>query len=79
MPAAIGAPRRRVSPDIARARARLAGLTARGADPAVISSARAELGELTAAADIRRWPPLPAETRKRLAAMVLTGGDHAAA
>lgn len=62
---------------VATARARVAGLTARGADPDRIALARAELAEQRAAADIGRWPPLSDSTRERLAALVLAGGGHA--
>lgn len=72
--------KRTVPKPVARARARVAGLTARRADPEIIAAARQELAEASAAADIARWPQLPDQTRIRLASLVLAGGgDHAAA
>jgi hypothetical protein len=71
--------KRNIPKPVAQARARLAGLTARGADPGMIEAARAELAEANAAADIGRWPPMSEQARGRLAALVLFGGSHAAA
>ncbi len=63
---------------VASSKAKLAGLTAHRdpADPA-IEAARAQLAEANAEADVRNWPPLSAETRAKLACLLLSGGDHA--
>ena len=70
---------RNVPKAVALARARVAGLTARGADPDVIAAARADLAAASAAADIEKWPQLPDQTRMKLAALVLAGGGQDAA
>jgi hypothetical protein len=64
---------------VAQARARVAGLVARGADADVIQAARAELAEANAEADISRWPQMDDRTRAKLASLVLSGrGDRVA-
>jgi hypothetical protein len=64
-----------VSPVIAQLRARLAGLTANGADRGLIRDARMELREAVAEQRIRELlaaePPLTAGQRQRLAEMLL--------
>jgi hypothetical protein len=72
-------PKHNVHPAVARARARLAGLTARKADPDTIAAARAQLAEANAAADISKWPPMAALSRARLASLILVGGGDDAA
>jgi hypothetical protein len=70
--------KRNVPKPVAQARARLAGLVARGADPETIAAARAQLAEANAAADVGRWPQLGDQARTRLADLVLSGGgEHA--
>jgi hypothetical protein len=49
-------------PPASAARARLAGLVARNADPEKIAAARAEL----VAAEVATWPPLTDEQREAL-------------
>ena len=70
---------RNIPKPVAQARARLAGLVARGADPEAIAAARAELAEANAAADIGRWPPLGDHARVKLAGLILSGGGDRAA
>jgi hypothetical protein len=72
---------RNISRDVARARARVASLTARGADPGAIQAARAQLAEANAAADIGKWPAMADRSRVKLASLVLAagGGDDRAA
>ena len=67
--------RRNTPPEVARARARLAGLTARGADPEVIARARIRLDAASARAAAQKWRRLPAADRMELASLILTGGD----
>ncbi len=75
--------RRKPSPEVARARARLAGLTSRRASPEAISRARADLTEARGRAAVRaalgRLLELPDAERAQLAGLLLAGGgDHAA-
>lgn len=70
---------RNIPKPVARARAHLASLTARGADPAAIEAARTQLAEANAEADISRWPPMPAKAKVRLASLLLASGDDHAA
>jgi hypothetical protein len=69
---------KRPSPEVASARARLAGLTARRADPETIAAARAELVTVTASArataKARELATLPVGDRVRLATLILAGG-----
>ena len=67
-------PKHNVHPAVARARARLAGLTARKANPDTIAAAREQLAEARCQADIARWPTLPDRARLELARLVLAGG-----
>jgi hypothetical protein len=73
---------RRVNPEVAHQKARVAGLSKVGADPERITEARAALKAAGLQARIKRdvdsWPPLSAETRAELAVIILSGGDHAA-
>lgn len=70
---------RNIDRAVARARAHVASLTARKADPESIEAARAQLAEANAAADVRKWPPLADRARLELARLVLAGGDDRAA
>lgn len=70
---------RNVHPAVGRARARLASLTARKADPDTIAAARAELAEARCQADIDRAIALADRARAELARLVLAGGDSRAA
>lgn len=73
---------RRVDPEVAHQKARVAALTMRGADPERIEQARAELKRAGLTERIKRdvasWPPLSADVRAELAILLLSGGDHAA-
>jgi hypothetical protein len=69
--------RRNIAPEVATARAYLAGLTARHASESDIDAARAALAEANARAAIRRWQLGPA-ARTRLAILLLGGDDVAA-
>jgi hypothetical protein len=70
--------KRNIDPGVAAARARVGSLTARGADPAAIAAARAQLAEANAAADVSRYQQLADRARAELARLVLAGGgDHA--
>lgn len=72
--------RRKIPADVARTRARLAGLTLRQAAPDVIGQARADLEAAKRRAAVRKLAGLPAAERAELAVLLLTGGgDHAAA
>ena len=75
---------RRVNPEVAHCKARVAGLVKVGADPERITEARAALKAAGLQDRIRRdvgsWPPLSATVRAELAILLLSpaGGDHAA-
>lgn len=71
--------RRNVRPKIGSARAKLGGLTARGAAPEDIAAARAALAAAKAEAAVRELLCLPAADRVRLAGMLLTGDRNAPA
>jgi hypothetical protein len=72
--------RRNVRPEIARARATLGSLIARGASPAEIQAARQGLQVAKARAAVRELLHLPDAERMQLAGMLLAGGgDDAAA
>jgi len=64
---------RNVRPEIASARARLAALTARRADPDAIATARAALASARARAAVCELLGLPAAERMQLAGLLLTG------
>lgn len=71
---------RNVNPEVAARRARVAGLVKVNADPERIEAARAELSEANAEAAVQKivaeWPPLSAETRAKLACILLApAGD----
>jgi hypothetical protein len=71
---------RRINPEVAHQKARVAGLTKVGADPERITEARAALKAAGLEARIKRdvasWPPLSAEERADLAVLLLhPGGD----
>jgi hypothetical protein len=76
---------RNVNPEVARQKARVAGLTRVGAGPERITEARRALKaaglQARIAADVASWPPLSADVRAELAILLLTapGDDHAAA
>jgi hypothetical protein len=70
---------RNVHPAVGRARARLAGLVARKADPDTIAAARAQLAEARCQADIDRAAALADRARLELARLVLAGGGDDAA
>jgi hypothetical protein len=74
---------RQVHPKVGRAKALLAVRTRDGAPPQAIEAASAELRDANAEAAVQRvvdsWPPLSAETRARLACLLLLGGDDGAA
>jgi hypothetical protein len=72
-------PRNPPCPEVAAARARVAGLTARRADPKTIETARAGLRAAKARAAVRGLLTLPATERAQLAVMLLTGGGTDAA
>ena len=69
---------RHFDPVIARAKARVAGLTSVGADPDRIAQARAELKAAGLEARIRRdvasWPPLSGAQRDQLALLLHQDG-----
>ena len=75
---------RRVDPEVAHRKARVAGLVKVGADPERIAEARAALKAAGLEARIRRdvtaWPPLSPAVRADLAVLLLraAGNDHAA-
>lgn len=60
---------------VASSKAKLAGLVAHRdpADPD-IEAARTELYEAKAEAEARRWPPLRAEAKARIACIILSAG-----
>ncbi len=70
--------RRNIPPEVARARARLAGLTAREADPEVIARARLSLDAASARAAVQKWQHLPVGDRAQLPALILAGDGDAA-
>jgi hypothetical protein len=68
--------KRRVPAPVAQARARLAGLVRRHADPEVVEAARQRLAEANAEAAVSKWlPSLGTNGRLGLARIVLSGGD----
>jgi hypothetical protein len=68
---------RNVPRRVGSAKARVAVYTRDHRPPEQIKAARDELAEANAEADVASWPPLSAETRARLACLILSGGDHA--
>jgi hypothetical protein len=70
---------RNVPPKVARARSSLGRKIQLDAPPEVIKVARDELAEANAEAEVRRWPPLSAETRARIACIILSAGGSDAA
>jgi predicted O-methyltransferase YrrM len=72
---------RRINPEVAHQKARVAGLTKVGADPERITEARRALKAAGLEARIRRdvgsWPPLTQAQRDQLALLLRPGGDHA--
>jgi hypothetical protein len=75
---------RRVNPEVAHQKARVAGLSKVGADPERITEARAALKAAGLQARIKRdvdsWPPLSEAVRADLAILLFSpaGGDRAA-
>lgn len=68
---------RTIDSRVGSARARVAVYTRDHRPAEQIAAARAELAEANAEADVASWPPLSAETRARLASLILTGGSDA--
>jgi hypothetical protein len=66
-----------MSAEVAAARARVAGLTARGAPAAAIESARQSLVAANARTAIQKWQRLPESERIQLAVLILAGGGDA--
>jgi hypothetical protein len=62
------------SPEVARARARLAGLVSNRSSPEAIGRARADLAAAKARSAVLEMLGLPAADRMQLAGLLLTGG-----
>lgn len=74
---------RPTNPEVARQKARVAGLTKVGADPERIAEAKRALKaaglEARIRSDVGSWPPLTDSQRTQLALLLHPGaGDHAA-
>ena len=70
---------RNVPRSVGRAKATLAVRIRDHAPPEVIAAARDELAEAKAEAEARRWPPLRAEAKARIACIILSAGGSDAA
>ena len=66
-----------MSADTRAMRARVAGLTARGADPGRVEAAQAELKVQHIREQVAKWPPLTAEQRSALAVLLLAEDGRA--
>jgi len=70
---------RNVPPEVARARSSLGRKIQLDAPPEEIEAARTELAEAKAEAEARRWPPLRAEAKAKIACIILSAGGSDAA